>query len=270
MNFLDTANKVNTDVPIYNIAYTQNENEQVKVNTKLIQLKTFRASVQLPDDNAIRLHDIDLTSHIRSSLFNEIYSTLDDTLYEKYKILGKLNFSQKLTKWERFLSKWVSSLTFSYYINENSDNLVKAILKENYDLRRSPSDKFLVLSPKMYSYIANSEKFVYAPVNDSSTPNFHTVYMGNICGISVFISNKVDCSDTHILLGTMTREYSEGVFFLDGKHNFTEYDELSLKKTIYLDYRGAIEDVGNARDYFSYFNVKSGKKPLWRKLLNIR
>lgn len=87
-----------------NIAYTQNENEQVKVNHKLIQLKTFRASVQLPYDDAIRLHDIDLTSHIRSSLFNEIYSTLDDTLYEKYKILGKLNFSQNLTKWERFLS----------------------------------------------------------------------------------------------------------------------------------------------------------------------
>ena len=122
----------------------------------------------------------------------------------------------------------------------------------------------------MYSYIANSEKFVHVPVNDSNTFNFHTVCMGNICGIHVFVSIKVDYSDTHILLGTMSREYSEGVFFLDGKPNFTEYDELGLKKTMCLDYRGAIEDVGNARDYFSYFNVKLGKKPLWRKLLKIR
>ena len=101
MNFLDTANKVNTDVPIYNIVYTQNENEQVKVNRKTIRLKKFKAYVKLQVDTII-LQDIDLTCHMRSSLFNEIYSTLDDTLYEKYKILGKLNFSQNLTKRKDF------------------------------------------------------------------------------------------------------------------------------------------------------------------------
>lgn len=283
MNFIDTADRRIAILPVNNVVYlteSMKDDSLLMTQSKIIESENFsvQGSLNLEDIKRIECIGINPKEQLKSLLTKEVDSIIEHALYKKYMQLGESNFSSNLTTRERFLVKIFPSLKFSYYAGSEgslftSDAINKIILNESHKLKQCSRTKFIVVSSKMFSYIAENAAFVC----NTNTNRFggESSFMGTLYNATVFVSYKIRHDDTHILLGTMTRDFSEGVVFLEGKKSIDEcelVDHISYMPTvkIWVSQRAGISDVGNAKDYFNYFDIKFKRKPFWRKLLNIR
>lgn len=91
-----------------------------------------------------------------------------------------------------------------------------------------------------------------------------------IDNINIFVNHNMKYDDNNIVLGTMTGELCEGVAFVECENVLSEFENCNNNINMQLSQRVGISDIGDANKYFSNFNIIFGKKPIWRKLLNIR
>ncbi len=276
--FLDTANRVKMPEPVGIFMFLEAEDSidigdgypviAMEAQQLTIQAATYQTSseIQLNTvDDLQQLHGIDAISLNTTILIEEAKNKIEQTLFNKYAALGRESYYSDFSKWQRFLNKYFK---FEFPIYCKSDQICAKILEISLKIakksRRGPAN-FVVVSPQVFSIIADSPLFEFYEKEDSD--RLHLYGVGKINYIQVFVNHLAKSHD--VVIGTTTLDNNPGVIYGEYSRQLLQ-NENPVNQTIRLELRDryAIQEKGNsAKNSYYTVPVEFNKKSIWRKLI---
>ena len=290
MNFLSTAFRIKSDNSSGDIVYldfdfkSEGENGhgfptmEAITKKEIYYLENYMVSAVLPSEISSGLSNdfgIDLGEVTNQTLINESIIGDQKNLYSKYLELGdKSRMSElKKSRWNRFLLRFIPETHFVNYVTP--ETLPKKIILNSYLIatrsRKGPSD-FLVCSSKYATLLMETPGFCYPTTKEVMQVPGHIDYIGTLGDrMMIFVNRLLSMEDDKIVLGKITNENENGVYFIEGNSHTEEFtDSLNGQKTIRTISRKCIVSLEGAEKSFQTIRVSDGKKPFWKKILFIK
>jgi hypothetical protein len=135
------------------------------------------------------------------------------------------------------------------------DNLITGQMKNIEHLMKLPQFEY---------HHHDVSKFVHIPG--------HIDYIGTLGDrMMIFVNKMLSIEDDKIVLGKITNENENGVYFIEGNSHTEEFtDSLNGQKTIRIISRKCIVSLEGAEKSFQTMRVSDGKRPFWKKILFIK
>jgi len=277
IKYLDTGlkeNQENTEIPEMSLEIPE---MKLKIMSKVGALGKKSVSSIIKNSQIEELNEkffVDINSMTQSVLDDEVSQMINKDLYERYRALGERSKDSLYTKWQKTLLKYFKNLKITNYIEDNPTGsrigIAKILRASNMIAvrsRRGPA-KFIVCSSGIASIIQDSSGFVFNNTG-SIVPGGNVQKVGEIAGISIFVNPYLKFNDGLVTLGRKTMDNDPGVYsaFKDPVYSVSQDTFETINK---LDIKLAIVEAGLYPEN-SYINLDFtiGKKPLWKKILNI-
>jgi hypothetical protein len=276
--FLDTANRVKMAEPVGTFMFLEAADSidigdgypviAMEAQQLTIQAATYQTSseIQLNTvDDLQQLHGIDAISLNTTILIEEAKNKMEQTLFNKYAALGRESYYSDFSKWQRFLNKYFK---FEFPIYWKSDQICAKILEISLKIakksRRGPAN-FVVVSPQVFSIIADSPLFEFYEKEDND--RLHLCGVGKINHIQVFVNHLATSHD--VVVGMKTLDNNPGVLYGEYSRQLLQ-NENRKTNTVRLELRDrcVIQEKGNsAKNSYYTVPVEFNKKSIWRKLI---
>lgn len=259
----------------------------LETRKKILKLDSLVVSSEISAEDIMdshRLYGIDMRKSIRDVLENEMEIGIEKKILEKIIESAETSAAEKNSKFDNFLHKYLGYVKkFNW---ESNRKLIARILLET-NLTKSQSRcggvNFIIVGPKVYSYLCDSADFVFSSTHQISNPSF--IYMvGHIRSIKVLLDPKLSFSNSKIYFGIAPENSQARIFCAEGKVEFIETKMemqqdlkvktiFSLKKKFGIDsipsnYYSMLEiaDEGKPHNLFTY--ILSKLKKIFKKIIN--
>ena len=257
------------------IAYFDLEKENnLKCFSKFVEMKTCSEKAQISSRILSLTQGEDFTDSIVSRLKSyidikvdrEVYSTIFDVASRRV---------VRISKWKSFVHSLLKTKEI-YYVS-TPDEAQRLLFQKSLEISSSSKQgdaDFFILPRDVVALLEESPAFVHS--NESEEVLTPTVYMGTL-GTKFKIFYNADFSTNLAIGGKSSRNSSNaGIYYVEGGEHVENYETMENSQEsppsqvvgYALDY--AVVEVGNSlENNFLLFNIKAGKKPLWRRLLFI-
>jgi hypothetical protein len=287
--FLDTAFRVKMNGPIGEVTYLEMEVQNTSGDSedpgmgqillrpmrKVVESQTYEVKSNVSKDHVDELEKmgIDTNHQMFSVLDNESFMMMQKQLQNKYHELGDASYEKILSKWKKFLRKY---LGIEHVLYVESDQLItKMLVLSNMiavKTRRGPAN-FAIVSPMINSILADDPRFAFSEMN--SLTKGGEIYSSGRVGhsIKVFVDPNMSFDNMKILLGRTTEHGNTGIVMGEYSRQAMKVDDygamdFSTETKYMIRDRYVINTVGsNPEDSFVSVEIKLGKKPFWKKLI---